>query len=229
MLPITNLTSNRIIRIRNFEEDKDATLEANRGLKYVGKNDFGNYVFCGNFYLTNLKNELIESFEIEIFLRKNYPNTFPIVKLIDNKIEKLQDFHISDDGIICFEHTYIANVLAKNGLRLFDFVNYYLPKYFSWVLVKKYGSVEELQEWAHEEAGTLELYQILLETTDNKKIINFLENFCNATKINRNDKCYCGSDRKVKQCHYKEAIFLKATSKEVIWKDIGLLKAEPLS
>ena len=122
MLPIISLTSNKRIKIRNFEEDKNATLKACPGLKYMGM-DKGCFLFAGDFFLTNESYDLIESFEIRILIGSLYPNTFPIVILTGDKIEKSDDYHISKEGIICFEHTYIANELASRGLRLYDFVN----------------------------------------------------------------------------------------------------------
>lgn len=223
MLQTINLTSNRSFRIRNFEEDKIATLNAHKGLRYIGKVK-GFYKFSGNFYLTNPQNILIESFEITILLAKNYPNTFPIVILLDDKFEKTDDYHISEQGIICFEHTYICNALAKSEIRLYDFANHYLPKYFSWVLVKKYGNTEKLQEWAHHGDGTKQVYEILLGITDKHIIRKFLENFCSVKDISRNDKCYCGNGKKLKHCHYNAALFLDATSRNIIQKDIELFQ-----
>ncbi|MBK7440151.1 MAG: SEC-C domain-containing protein [Chitinophagales bacterium] len=221
MLFTINLTSNRSFQIRNFEEDKIATLKANKGLRYVGKvKDF--FKFSGNFYLTNPQGDLIESFEIVILIGKAYPNVFPIVVLIDDKIEKNEDNHMSVDGIICFEHDYITNAISKSGLRLYDFANYYLPKYFSWVLVKKYGAAQNLQEWAHGDEGTKQFYETLLGTTNKNTVRLFLENYCKAPKINRNDKCFCGNEKKLKHCHLEAAYYLKATSKQNISKDIAL-------
>ncbi len=223
MLRIINLTSNRHFKIRSFEEDKIVTLNANKGLRYVGKiKDF--FKFSGNFYLANPQDELIESFEIVILVDKSYPNSFPTVILLDDKIEKSDDYHISKEGIICFEHTYVANSLAKSGLRLYDFINYYLPKYFSWALVKKYGNAKGLKEWLHKEDGTKQFYETLLETTDYNIIRLFLENYSAVAKISRNDRCYCGSGKKLKQCHYYEALYLKATPKSIIENDIRLFQ-----
>jgi len=223
MLPNINLTSNRNFPIRNFEEDKIATLKANKGLRYVGKvKDF--FKFSGNFYLTNPQGDLIESFEIVILIGKAYPNIFPIVVLLDDKIDKIEDNHISEKGIICFEHDYVTNAIAKSGLMLYDFANYYLPKYFSWVLVKKYGDAQNLQEWAHGNDGTKQFYENLLETTDKNTVCLFLENYCRVSKINRNDKCFCGNDKKIKRCHIEAAHYLKATSKQTISKDIELFQ-----
>lgn len=223
MLPTINLTSNRNFPIRNFEEDKIATLNAHKGLRYEGKfKDF--HRFRGNFYLTNSQGDLIESFEIIILVGKAYPNIFPVVISLDDKIEKIEDNHISEKGIICFDHNYVTNKIAKSGLRLYDFANYYLPKYFSWVLVKKYGDAQNLQEWAHGDDGTKQFYENLLGTTDKSTIFLFLENYCKALKIHRNNKCYCGSNKKIKHCHIEAAQYLKATSKQTISSDIKLFK-----
>lgn len=221
MLPAINLSSNRSFSIRNFDEDKNVTLNAHKGLRYEGKfNDY--HKFSGNYYLTNFQGDLIESYQIFILISKSYPNVFPIVYCMDEKIEKIDDFHINKEGMICVEHTYVANNLASAGLRIYDFINYYLPKYFSWVLLKQNNITDNIQEWAHQEKGNIQFYETLLGTTDKNMICLFLEGYCKAKKIKRNDKCYCGNDKKVKYCHLEAAQYLKSTSKQIISNDIAL-------
>lgn len=228
MLQTINLILNSNSKIRNFEEDKIATLRNNPGLRYIGEKRDKNkkyYNFSGNFYLTNKKHELIETFEVSIYLDKNkYPNVFPLVFSIDDKIKKDDDYHISKDGLICTEHHYISNRIASAGLRLHDFMNYYLPKYFSWVLVKSYGNPAILEEWAHNQNGTKQLYESLLETQDKKFIHTFITNYLIVRKIRRNDKCYCGNNTKLKKCHYQTALFLKSTPKNEIINDLLLFQ-----
>lgn len=210
MLPITNLTVNRNFQIRNFEEDKNATLNKNRGLRYNGIYN-SMHIFSGEYYLLNDQETLIESFEINIFIDKSYPNTFPIVKLIYDKIDKNDEYHINDDLTICFDYDCITNYYARYGVRIYDFIEHYLFKYFCWILTKKYGDPNTLQEWAHREDGTIQFYKILLDTSDKNVIQEFLRNYIQVKKIQRNDKCLCGSGKKMKNCHLKEAIFLKST------------------
>lgn len=221
MLQATNLTKSRNFKIRSFEEDKIATLKAHPGLRYIGKTGKF-YKFSGNFYLINPSGELIESFEIVILVEDAYPNTFPIVRLVDNKIEKTDDYHMDESGLICFEHTYVINDLISGGLRLYDFVNYFLPKYFSWALIKKYGDAVMLDEWAHKEEGNRQFYEALLGTNDKEEIKLFLKNFLDAKEIKRNDPCYCAVGKKLKHCHLEAALFLKNTSKKDISKDTSL-------
>lgn len=122
------------------------------------------------------------------------------------------------------EYTYIANRLAVGGIRLYDFIDYYLPKYFSWALIKRYGRSEILEEWLHHDKGTVQFYQELLGTDDQNIINLFIKQYCENFKIRPNDKCYCGSGLKLKKCHYNAVMLLKATSKKVLLKDLELFK-----
>lgn len=223
MLPIIDLTSNRSFNISNFNQDKKATLNAHTGLVYCGFKD-NRHIFRGVFNLCNPEQLLIQSFNIKITLDKTYPYTFPSVILLDGEVERSDDYHISSKGVICLEHPYVANTLAKKGIKLYDFVNYYLPKYFSWVLVKKYGNEKILQEWAHAEDGTKQIYMMLLDSNDDTFILSFLTNYCNEAETLRNSKCYCNSNKKLKNCHYEAVLFLDGINRDTLLSDIGLFK-----
>lgn len=223
MLNNTSLTLNRDFKIRNFEEDKIAILKSNPGLHFVIQND-GTYIFSGNYYLTDNEGKLIKSFNVKITPLKEYPNAVPIVYSTGNEIEKIDDYHISKEGIICFDHTYTLNKHASGGLRLYDFIDFYFPKYFSWVLLKQNGKIENLKEWAHQDDGTIQYFQEILETNEIDKIINFLEGYLSVTKPRRNEKCYCGSEIKLKNCHLDAVKILLATSREELQNDYQKIK-----
>lgn len=223
MLNNTSLTLNRGFKIRNFEEDKIAILKSNPGLHFVIQND-GTYIFSGNYYLTDSEGKLIKSFNIKITPLKNYPNSVPIVYSTGDEIEKIDDYHISKEGIICFDHTYTLNKLASGGLRLYDFIEFYFPKYFSWVLLKQCGKVENLKEWAHQDNGTIQYFQEILRISDIDKISDFLECYLKVSKPCRNEKCYCGSGIKLKNCHLDAINILRATSKKELQHDYQKIK-----
>lgn len=223
MLQITNPTSNRKLKIRNFDEDKLASLNAHPGLRYHGKVG-ENFMFSGDYFLVDCEGELIESFEINIYIHKSYPNTFPIIELLDDKIERVEEYHVNEHGIVCLEHTYIANKLAKEGLRVYDFIDFYLHRYFSWVLVKKSGVDSNLQEWAHLDKGTIQVYETLLDMSDKSQIVIFLNNYLMVNKPRRNIKCFCGCGKKLKYCHYDAYQFLKSIPQKDIAKDIELFQ-----
>lgn len=218
MLNNTSLTLDRGFKIRNFEEDKIAILNRNPGLHFVIQND-GTYIFSGNYYLTDKEGRLIKSFNIKISPLKKYPNAVPIVFSTGDEIEKIDDYHISKEGIICFDHTYTLNKLASEGLRLYDFIEFYFPKYFSWVLLKQNDKTENLKEWAHQDGGTIQYFQEILGIDDIDKISDFLDNYLRIRKPSRNEKCYCGSGMKLKNCHLNAVNILRSTSKKELHND----------
>ncbi|ADY52438.1 SEC-C motif domain protein [Pseudopedobacter saltans DSM 12145] len=223
MLNNTSLTLNRGFKIRNFEEDKIAILKSNPGLHFVIQND-GTYIFSGNYYLKNDEGKLIKSFNVKITPLKNYPNSVPIVYSTGDEIEKIDDYHISKEGIICFDHTYTLNKLASGGLRLYDFIEFYFPKYFSWVLLKQCEKAENLKEWAHQDNGTIQYFQEILRISDIDKICDFLDCYLKVSKPSRNEKCYCGSGIKLKNCHLDAVNILRATSKKELQNDYHKIK-----
>ncbi len=212
-------------KINNLAQDIDAVVCQHPGLRDEGKFTIEGKTFhklAGQFYLVNQVGEFIESFEIVVIVDNTYPNCVPAVRLMDDKIDKNEDNHLDKFGVICLDHTYFLNALAKGGIRISDFINHYLPKYFSWALTKKFGNQSKLQEWDHEERGTVQVYEQLVGTTDKAKIKSFLENYCSRRKPYPNDKCYCGSGVNLKKCHYWEVQTLRATDLKEIKKDILL-------
>lgn len=223
MLNNTSLTLNRGFKIRNFEEDKIAILNRNPGLHFEIQ-DNGTYIFSGNYYLKSDDGKFIKSFNIKISPLKKYPNAVPIVYSTGDEIEKIDDYHISKEGIICFDHTYTLNKLASGGLRLYDFIEYYFPKYFSWVLLKQSGKTENLKEWAHQDDGTIQYFQEVLGFDDIEKISSFLECYLKESKPRRNENCYCGSGIKLKKCHLDAVNILRATSRVELQNDYEKIK-----
>lgn len=222
MLNNISPTLNRGFKIRNFEEDKIAILNRNPGLHFVIQDD-GTYIFSGNYYLTDKEGRLIKAFNIKISPLKKYPNAVPIVYSTGDEIEKIDDYHISKEGVICFDHTYTLNKIASGGLRLYDFIEFYFPKYFSWVLLKQNERTEKLKEWAHQDDGTIQYFQEILEINEIEKINVFLENYLSVAKPRRNEKCYCGSGIKLKKCHLDAVNILRATSKKELQGDLSRL------
>lgn len=219
MLNNTSLTLNRDFKIRNFEEDKIAILNRNPGLHFEIQDD-GTYIFSGNYYLTDKEGRLIKAFNIKISPLKKYPNAVPKVYSTGDEIEKIDGYHISEDGIICFDHTYTLNKLASGGLRLYDFIEYYFPKYFSWVLLKQQERTENLKEWAHQDDGTIQYFQEVLGFDAIEKISSFLECYLKVSKPSRNERCYCGAEIKLKNCHLDAINILRATSKKELQNDL---------
>jgi hypothetical protein len=218
MLQDINHIINRNFSIRNFTEDKNAVLKANPGLRYDGLINGAN-IFSGNYFLLDQNNELIQSFNISIIVPTYGRDKIPVVITTDDRVMKTEEYHNSEMGI-CFEQKYFLNRLAITGMRLYDFIEFFFPRYFSWILLKQHGIEENLDEWAHGEKGIIQFYEELLKSTDKCFIKNFLIKYVNGKNNIRNKECYCGSKLKIKKCHFKEINFLNYTPRNIIKEDI---------
>jgi hypothetical protein len=223
MLQISSHISDRGREIKNFEEDRIAVLQANPGLKFiVCKKDL--FKFQGKFYVTDERESVIDWFDIAIVFNKKYPYIFPLLFELSEKIERNDSNHIDKNGSICLEFPYIINSIEKSKIRVYDFVNHYVKKYFMWILLKKASNTDSLKEWSHKEDGKIEFYQELLGSKDNFFIKNFLTAYCSSKKHSRNLYCYCGIDKKLKFCHMPAVQMLNDTDTNEIYKDIELFK-----
>lgn len=68
------------------------------------------------------------------------------------------------------------------------------------------------------------MYMYLIGSEDSGVIFNFLLNFLANKNIGRNDKCVCGSNLKLKQCHEGLVLLFKDIGYNQIEKDINLFK-----
>lgn len=156
-------------RFKNLWEDLAATLAKHQGLRAVESKQHA-VVLEGMYYLCNDKDELIEHFEVRIEVGKEYPHAFPVLYEIGGKIKRHIDWHTSEAGLTCVEIAYYEKIIAKRGISIYDFINYYVHKFFCWQLVKDYGDGKDLLEWKHHEPGNIQFYEEICQTTDRKKL-----------------------------------------------------------
>lgn len=228
MLKTTSHITNETRKLQRLKDDLLLTLQANPGLRFHEEQP-GRLVLEGSFYVAGEKGELLDYFNILIKVGPFYPYCFPELYETAGKIERIPDNHIDGNGLACVELTYIAEHIAKRGIRIFDFVNYYVRKYFAWHVIRKHDPSIKLEEWEHSDDAKSEFYRILLKVDTIENAIPFIEQYISAEKVKRNDPCYCGSRKKLKDCHYQTALFLKEMSRNKIKNDLIFLKRKHLT
>lgn len=82
---------------------------------------------------------------------------------------------------------------------------------------KKYAG----QEYAHHLAGIIQYYIEEHQLKNEECVIDLLQSIIKKTGIDRNDKCPCGSNRKVKNCHQNSIDVIKTLGPEKISKDLS--------
>lgn len=165
----------------------------------------------------------LDSYEIKVLIPVNYPYGFPTLFETSKKFEHCPDRHISEDGSCCVCSLQEADIKKQTGITIKSFfLKYALP----YLANQLYYDSEE--EWAngdfqHGFDGVFQFYSEILRTNDIEKVLSLLILF-NTEKLNRNDKCFCGENKKLKHCHLKEYDKVRDLSKQRINCDILVIK-----
>lgn len=165
-----------------------------------------------------------DTFKIKIKIPKNYPYGFPTLYEIGDKIPKIADRHIfKDDNSSCVCVLQEISKESSKGITVFEYITKYVVPYLANQLY-----FEKSKKWAngdykHGFEGILQYYEELLKSEDIDFIQNELNQFLHFKK-NRNDICFCSSERKYKKCHLSIFTKLNNLTYKRVEKDFENLK-----
>lgn len=169
-----------------------------------------------------------DKYEIKIsdfdFFPKNYPYVFEIGDRIPKKIER----HIYSNTLsCCFGAPVINQILLNTRIKkLVDFIDLIVVPYFQNNSYFEINGEYRYGEYSHNQKGVLEGYFDILEIDDKRKIINLLEKEIIGKRLSLIDKCYCGSEKKLKKCgrHRKNYRKLLRIDKSHLINDLKIIK-----
>jgi hypothetical protein len=170
----------------------------------------GLFVIAGTYSLhEELEGEVYtDSFEIEILVDSNFPESVPIVSEKERRIRAVNFEHVNDDGTLCLEiDTKILIDLQENPtLQYFSekYIRFYLLSFLYHRKHKKFP----FGEYAHAEEGRLEYYGEIFDTTD-KVAAKTLLTFIFKNEIKGHNPCPCGNGKKYRDCHRGQVHVLK--------------------
>jgi hypothetical protein len=148
-------------------------------------------------------------YEVSIDLSP-YPNRFPTVLEIGERIPKKADRHIyTDSGACCFTTTAKSQILLKTKIKsLESFIKLIVIPYFEnnsyFEINKKYYT----DEYSHNIKGVLEGYKDILGLENEYKIITTIHDRLTSNESKYKYKCYCGKTKPLRNCsngkHFKK-------------------------
>ena len=171
--------------------------------------------------ICDTKGNYWDTFLIKIIIPEKYPYGVPILIELKNKIRRIDERHISEEGICCVDIDHELLYLSRKGIRLIDFMNDKVYPFFANQVYydneKKYVS----EEYEHHFNGVVQFYHERLKLTRVELIISILELVLSNKIPGRNDNCLCNSGKKTKNFHGDAFNFLKWMGKERIQKDLN--------
>jgi len=181
----------------------------------------------GVFKIIDNEGVLQEQFEIKILIPKQYPHGFPILIETSTLIPREDDRHISKEGFACVEITQKANIIAKRGISISQFVDRYVYRYFCWQLLYEYdeNARDHLEEWRHKNDGVFDFYIETIGTKGVQVLIAVLE-LAIMSSPNPYFVCPCGAEKKLKWCHWQTLLDIRKIGLPQLKIDLEFLKSK---
>lgn len=152
----------------------------------------------------------------------SFPNSFPIVKELGERIPFELNRHKYKDASCCLTTKAKEQLLLKKKIKsLDDFIKRIVIPFFQ---NNSYFEIKKCYingDYKHGSLGIIEAYQEILNIQDIYLLLEVLINYIKGkAKLQRNEPCFCGSGRNYKHCHYSNYKDLCLIEKETIIHDL---------
>jgi len=200
---------------REITDDINKVLKEHPLLNY----DSNKRMFYGTLIVDDTDND---SYQVEIKL-ENFPKEFPLVWEVGERIPRKLDRHIYvGRNDCCFTTKSMQQILLRKGRikSIPDFINKIAIPYFQNNSYYEINGKYKNGEYDHGIIGTFQSYQDILGVTDLKVVVELLKKRLRNIKLGKNNLCYCGSGKKVKDCHLHKYNDLKYIDDKTIDDDL---------
>lgn len=170
----------------------------------------------GSFPITD-EAGVVDSFEVEIELPRNFPKQLPIVREVKGRIPRTLDRHMLADGVACLFVQEDWWMLHPEGYTLQEFLDGPVRMYFVGQSMFELGMGWPFGERSHGVKGILECYQEMTRAPTVEIASAFLALLAQK-QISGRQRCPCGSGKMLRHCHLP--ILLELRSKvpwQVAW------------
>lgn len=207
-----------------FCEQLNAAVQKFPNLSIKERN--GLKILKGILDIENDISEVVGSFLIEIHFRQGFPHRFPLLFEVGDSIPKNPDWHKYSNESCCITVEPDEILKCKSGISVIEFIENFTIPFLANFLFKKANGYYKNGEYSHGLPGTNEFYSQLLKTNDKEDWKQLYFKAFNKIKFDRsrNNKCFCESGLKFKNCHLPIIETLTRIGEEQIIKDFNLQK-----
>ena len=163
------------------------------------------------------------TYEVRIVIPEQYPFRVPSLFETGGQIIKSPDWHVYSDGSCCLAPPAKMYKELSDGITLNKWLSkLVIPFLANHHLKTKTGQYANI-EYSHGKEGIREYYRKWFGTDDDSEILRKAMYITKMTAYGRNDKCFCGSGKKYKCCHWNMKEY-QGVPIEIIKEDFFYLK-----
>ncbi|MDO9529379.1 MAG: SEC-C metal-binding domain-containing protein [Syntrophales bacterium] len=141
---------------------------------------------------------IIDEYEVEINIPRNYPDSPPNVKEVGGRISK--DYHVHHNGILCLSSPVEVKKKFFQKKSMVGFVeDLLIPYLYAHSFLQEYGEMP-FGELSHGVEGIIEYYKNLFDVDSNYMVVGFLRILAD-NNYRGHIPCPCGSHAKLRNCH----------------------------
>ena len=145
-----------------------------------------------------------DTYKVKIIIPHHFPLSLFQLHEVGGKIPKQIDWH---NSLYCCVSTNarIYHVLGEE-CTLLNWLDKFAHPYLANHIVRKITKEYASGEFAHGAAGIVQDYEMLFKVKGEHAVCKKLKAICILTKCSRNEACFCGSGKKIKNCFLKNQI-----------------------
>ena len=189
----------------------------------IEQTDDGLSFLKGVLDIPNDVNQIAGDFAIEIHFRNDFPYRFPLLFEVGGAIPNEADWHKYAEGNCCITAKPDEILKCKNGISVPLFIKKHAIPYFANQIYRKSTGKYNNGEYSHIVKGFPDYYESLLKTNDRDLWKQYFKYAFRNLKVEceRNDPCFCGSEKKYKQCHLEIFITLQGIGEKQVTNDFN--------
>lgn len=157
----------------------------------------------GTLRIKDDKNIILRSYMIDITVPHNFPKEIPEVREIGNEIPRISDRHTGPGGIACLCFRDAIFLFWNEKSTILDFMKTFVEPFFLWQIeFEVTGGKNKEKAFKHFTDGAIQFYGEILHMEDTRAILKFIDLMAKK-KVRVSWNCFCGSGKKIKDCHFK--------------------------
>ncbi len=173
---------------------------------------------------------IVDYYDVRIDFLSNFPYfQYPKVYELSGRIKIDADWHVNVmDKSLCLAAPSDMHEHCKNGISALRFFKETLMPLLAAQYIKEISPSDKYicGERSHGHIGEVESLQDILSLNSREKVVEILERVVMRKNISKNTKCFCGSDRTYKGCHYQNVERVKSLGIEHLKAQLKNIKFE---